>query len=197
VINRIGIFTGKQEKNNKFLLMFLFDNGPLSAWGLIPSRTPKGGKASIHAIFNKRLRSLEKKGYVSRNDEKWFLSFKGILAVLLNQKEPKMWSPIWTELFKKSAKTIEENSEQLLGVEKSIVQGAFKGFKSLGLFLDDFSAWINLSNRVKDLMKKGVINFDVISEETLFMLISTQAIMEKMGDLNLEQLSVLFKETRD
>ena len=96
-----------------------------------------------------------------------------------------MWSPKWTELFKKSAKTVEEYSMPLLGVNKATFQNALNGIKSLDLYLEDYNAWVNISKKVRALMEKGVINFDVITDKTLLALI----IMETA---NLEQLSILF-----
>jgi hypothetical protein len=186
IMNTIGIFTGKQREYNILLLTLLYDNEPLSAWELTAKVTDTQ-RQSLHATFNKRLRGLEKKGYVHREGQKWFLRFKGIIAVLLIQPEPRMWSPKWTELFKKSAKTVEEYSMPLLGVDKATFQNALNGIKSLDLYLEDYDAWVNLSKKVKELMEKGVINFDIIKDETLLALI----IMETA---NLEQLSVLFKK---
>jgi hypothetical protein len=186
IMNTIGIFTGKQREYNILLLTLLYDNEPLSAWELT-AKVRDAQRQSLHATFNKRLRSLEKKGYVRREGQKWFLRFKGIIAVLLIQPEPKMWSPKWTALFKKSAKTVEEYSMPLLGVDKTTFQNALNGIKSLDLYLEDYDAWVNISKKVKTLMEKGVINFDVIKDETLLALI----IMETA---NLEQLSVLFKK---
>ena len=57
----------------------------------------------------------------------------------------------------------------------------------LGLNLDDFNAWVNLSKKVKGLMENGVINFDIIKEETLLCIIV-------MEPTTLEQISGLFKE---
>ena len=180
-MNTIGIFTGKQKKYNERLLTLLYDNGPLTAWELT-GKIRKTGRQSLHATLNKRLRDLEKKGYVTRSEQKWFLGFKGFLVVILIQPKPKIWNQIWTDLLQKSVKTIEEQSDQLLGVEKSQVQTAFKGFKSLGIFLNDFEGWINLSEKVKELMKNGVINFDIIKDETLLaiILIETTSLKERV-----------------
>ena len=183
IMNKIGIFTGKQKEHNIQLLTLLYDNEPLSAWELT-AKVRHIGRQSLHATFNKRLRSLEKKGYVRRHEQKWFLTFKGIIAVLLIQPEPKMWSPKWAELFRKSAKTIEENSIPLLGVEKEAVQGTLKMIKSVGLYLDDFNAWVNLSKKVKELMEMGVINLDVIKEETLLGIIVIETLQtEQLSDI--------------
>jgi hypothetical protein len=54
--------------------------------------------------------------------------------------------------------------------------------KKIGLDLEDFDAWVVLSQKAKSLMEKGLMDFDVIKEETLFGLI----IMETMTT---EQLS--------
>jgi hypothetical protein len=188
----IGIFTGKQEAYNKKLLTLLYDNGPLTAWELT-GKIRKTGKQSLHATLNKRLRDLEAKEYLQRYDKKWHLRFKGILAVLLIQPKPKIWNEKWKEVFDKKAKFIEQYSVPLLkkfGMEKKDLHNALR---NMGLCLDDFSEWVNFSKRVKELMGKGVINFDVIKEETLLGLI----IMESM---TLEQLTSIWdseSETAD
>ena len=175
IMKTIGIFTGKQKNYNKATLTLLYDNGPLTAWELT-SKMTKVGKQSLHATLNKRLRDLEKKEYLQKYDKKWHLRFKGILAVLLIQPEPRMWNEKWKEIFEKKAEIIEKYSEPFLrefGKDKEELHNAFR---HLGFCLDDFKEWVNLSNKTKQLMEKGVINFDVIKEETLLGII----IMESM-----------------
>ena len=181
--SKIGIFTGKQRDYNILLLTLLYNNGPLTAWELT-AKVRKVGRQSLHSTFNKRLRNLEKKGYLRRKARKWLLTFKGIIAVLLIQPEPKMWNSKWTELFKISAKNVEDYATPILGMDKTNVQNALK---SLGLYLDDFDAWVGLSKKVKSLMEDGVINLDVIKEKTLLSII----IMETM---TLEQLSDIWNQ---
>jgi hypothetical protein len=185
IMKTIGIFTGKQKEYNARVLTLLYDNGPLTAWELT-GKIRKVGRQSLHSTLNKRLRSLEKKGYVRRKIKKWLLSFKGIIAVLLIQPKPKMWNQKWTELFEKSAKNIEDHDTPILGMDKDTVE---KALKSLGFYLDDFNAWIGLSKKVKSLMEKGVINLDVIEEKTLLSII----LMETM---TLEQLSELWNTSK-
>lgn len=177
----IGIFKGKQKDYNKATLTLLYDNGPLTAWELT-SKMTQVGKQSLHATLNKRLRDLEKKEYLQKYGKKWHLRFKGILAVLLIQPKPKMWNEKWKEVFENKAKLIEKYSKPLLkkfGMENEDFHSAIR---SLGLCLDDFKEWVNFSKKVKELMEKGVINFDVIKEETLLGVI----IMESM---TLEELT--------
>jgi hypothetical protein len=164
IMKTIGIFKGKQKDYNKATLTLLYDNGPLTAWELT-SKMTKVGKQSLHATLNKRLRDLEKKEYLQKYDKKWHLRFKGILAV-----------------FNEKAKLIEQYSTPILkkfGMGKEDFHNAIS---SLGLCLDDFNEWINFSKKVKQLMDKGVISFDVIKEETLLGVI----IMESM---TLEELT--------
>jgi hypothetical protein len=61
--------------------------------------------------------------------------------------------------------------------------------RSLGFCLDDFTDWVKFSEKVKELMDEGVINFDVIKEETLLGII----IMESMS---LQQLTDMEYEAR-
>jgi predicted transcriptional regulator len=181
--NTIGIFTGKQRVHNIQVLTILYDNEPLTAWELTAKLT-KTGKQSLHATLNKRLRSLEKKEYVRRRGKKWHLRYKGILAVLLIQRKPKMWNPKWTTVFEENAQVVAEQSAPLLRVNKATTAN---GIKSLGLCLDDFDTWINLSKKAKEMMENGIINFDIIKDTSLLMLITKET-------MTIEQLSNLFKE---
>lgn len=185
-MDSLGIFQGKQKKHNVQVLTLIYDNGPLSAWE-ITAKLTKIGKQSLHSTLNKRLRILEKKDYVRREGRKWVLRFKGILAALLIQSEPKMWNPIWKEIFNKKAQTIEKYSELLnkdLGLDSETIHNSLK---FMGLCLDDFDTWIAFADKVKTLMENGVINFDLIKEQTLLSII----LMETMES---EQLSSLWKE---
>jgi hypothetical protein len=175
IMKTIGIFTGKQKDYNIHVLTLLYDNGPLTAWE-ITSKMTRVGKQSLHATLTKRLRDLERKEYLQKYGKMWHLRFKGILAVLLIQSKPKIWHEKWKQIFEKKAEIIEKYSEPFLkkfGKDKEELHSAFR---HMGFCLDDFNEWINLSNKTKQLMEKGVINFDVIKEETLLGII----IMESM-----------------
>jgi hypothetical protein len=176
-MKQIGIFTGKQRTHNMQVLTLLYDNEPLSAWELT-SKLTNHGKHSLHATLNKRLRKLELKGYVRREGRKWHLRFKGIIAVLLIQKTPKMWNPKWKEIFDQKAKTIEQHAAPLLkklGIEKERLRPALQ---YIGLCLDNFDSWVNFSKKVKSLMDNGVINLDVIKEKTLLGIIIMETFTE-------------------
>jgi DNA-binding XRE family transcriptional regulator len=171
----LRIFKGKQKDYNIAVLTLLFDNGPLTAWELTAKMT-KTGRQSLHATLNKRLRALEAKSYVRREDKKWILRFKGFIAVLLIQKEPKMWNPVWKEIFDSKAKIIEETPEPLLkryGMAKEKIRAMRK---RIGISLDNFDAWVELSKKAKSLIENGMLDFDIIKEETLFALL----VMETM-----------------
>jgi hypothetical protein len=110
-------------------------------------RTPK--PIRNHSLAeNKRLRALEKKGYVRREDKKWYLRFKGIIAFLLILEKPRMWNPIWKEIFEKKAEIIEQASVPLLkryGLTKESIHTARR---RIGLNLDDLNNWVELSKRL-------------------------------------------------
>jgi len=182
-MDTLGIFTGKQKDYNERLLTLLYDNEPLTAWQLT-SKIRKTGKQSLHATLNKRLRELEKKGYVQRVQRKWVLAFKGIIAVLIILKEARPWNPKWTELFAKVVDAAEDNvlpSMKRFGLEKKSLHEALRKFD---LLLDDFDAWVALSMKVKELTEKGVINLDVIKQETLFgVIISETMTSEQLQDI--------------
>jgi hypothetical protein len=104
----IGIFQGKQAKHNIQILNILYDNGPLTAWE-ITGKIRSTGKISLHATLNKRLRSLEKKGYLNKARKKWCLRFKGIIAAILIQKNPRPFGTKWSDLVEYFAKEVEEH----------------------------------------------------------------------------------------
>jgi len=87
-----------------------------------------------------------------------------------------MWNPIWKEIFDSKAKIIEETSDPLLkryGITKEKIRAIRK---KIGLSLDNFDAWVELSKKAKSLIENGMLDFDIIKEETLFTLL----IMETM-----------------
>lgn len=169
----LGILSGKQKEHNVSALMLLYDSGPLTAWELTSKLTDQN-KVSLHATLNKRLRDLEKKGYLLRCETKWHLNFKGIIAVLLIQETPKAWNTKWKEIFDERARKIEQDSTPYLvqyGVKKEHISGTLK---RMGLSLDDFEAWVSLSSKIKSMVEKGVVNFDIINEQMLVSLIIFQ-----------------------
>jgi hypothetical protein len=106
---------------------------------------------------------------------KWHLGFKGILANLIIQPIPRMWNHQWKEIFDTKAKIIEDTSPtylQKFGIKKENISGALK---RMGLSLDDFKMWIDFSAITKGLMEKGIINFDLIKDQTLLGLILLEA----------------------
>jgi hypothetical protein len=185
IMKTLKVFSGKQKDYNLKALTLLYDNGPLTAWKLT-AKIPcaRGGRQSLHATLNKRLRQLEKKGYVRRENKKWYIGFKGIIAVLLIQKTPKKWNPEWKEVFDKRARIIEKESAPFLtkyGIPKVDIHS---GLEHIGLTLDDFDAWVGLSKTAKSLIENGMMDFDVIKESTLMGLL----IMESMTPLELSEI---------
>ena len=183
-IKLIGIFRGKQAKHNTQILSILYDNGPLTAWE-ITGKIRKVGRVSLHATLNKRLRSLQKKGYLDKAGKKWCLRFKGIIAAVLIQKTPKPLSNKWTELVDFFAKHFEEHFSTLSKMTvqvNGVIFHPFEAIKHTGQKLRTFDDWIALSNYVKGLMQKGVINLDVISNETLIAVILMEFSREQIED---------------
>lgn len=192
----IGIFQGKQTKLNKTILTILYDNGPLTAWQ-ITGKIRSTRKVSLHATINKRIRALEKKGYVSKNEKIWYMTFKGILANLIIQKNPKPWSDKWTNICGNVSRSLEaqksfntndnplNNNPHAGHLNEEIGNmptAALNEFGKIGSeeikvgyeSLKTFSEWVKLSNLVKKLVELGVINFDVISNSTLVKFIDSQ-----------------------
>jgi DNA-binding HxlR family transcriptional regulator len=186
MMKMIGIFTGKQRDYNIQVLTLLYDNEPMSDWKLTAKVRSDKERRSLHPTINKRLRELEKKGYVRRKDKKWYLLLKGILAVLLIQKKPKAWNPKWKEIFEKEIEAGEKESVPLLrkfGISEENIHPIMKG---LGLTFDNFDSWVEFSKKVKALMEIGMINFDVAKVSTMFL----QVLLETNTS---EQLSNILK----
>ncbi len=134
-------FTGKQKDYNERLLTLLYDDEPLTAWQLT-AKIRKTGRQSLHATLNKRLRELEKKGYVQKMQRKWVLRFKGIIAVLIILKKPRPWNPKWTELFTKVVNAAEDSvlpSVKRYGLKR---QDLHVAIGKLNLCLDDYDEWV-------------------------------------------------------
>ena len=129
---------------------------------------------------------MEKKGYLSKRGKKWCLQFKGIIAGLIAQKTPKPLSSKWTELIDDYAKHFEKHSGAFLGATIRInetiispidtIHGARKTLKT-------FEDWVDLSAYVKQLMETGVINFDLISNQTLLTVVLSEASNEQIQAL--------------
>ena len=170
----IGIFQGKQKANNKFLLETLYKTGPLTAWELTTFVREKN-RMSIHAIFSKRLRMLAKQGYVKKGGTKWVLQFKAIIAILSTQEQPKPWNEKWTEIFENYIQPLKEAPKKYSVTADGKEIGELKDFViDLPGFLKDFEGWVALANEAKKLIERGLVNFDVINNQSLAMLIITE-----------------------
>lgn len=181
----LSIFSGKQKNYNIRTLTLLWDFGPQTAWELANRMTPpKGSAISLHATLNKRLRLLEKKGYVRRTEKKWYFTFKGIIAVLLVLPEPRLWNAKWTESFEAKAKKIEEQATPLLARYNWDKENIHNLLDRIGFLLNNFETWVDFSKRVNGLMEKGIINLDLIRESTLFSVLITEGMTaEEIADL--------------
>lgn len=166
----INVFTGKEKEHSENVLQLLYENGPLSAWELAEKLSYVGSRISVHATLNKRLRALEKKGYVQREDKKWYLLFKGIIAVLLIQEKPKIWNPIWKEIFDSKINIIQAHLAPIFGSEGDAIKDVMK---KLGLSLESFDALVALSEKIKIFMENGV-NYDTMKIETLLTMVNLE-----------------------
>jgi hypothetical protein len=180
-MNTLPIFSGKQKEYNIQILTMLYDNRPMTCWE-ITNKLTNTNKHSLNATLNRRLRILEKKEYVRKDqNSKWNLRLKGVITNLLIQPKPKMWNPIWTEIFTHRLKSIEHIATPILGFNDDKMQ---KYLKFTGLEFDDFQTWIDFTAVAKRLMNSGVINFDVIKETTLMGLIILETkSLEEMANI--------------
>lgn len=172
----IGIFQGKQKTNNKFLLETLYNTGPLTAWELTTFVREKN-RMSIHAIFSKRLRILEKKGYVQKGGKKWILQFKGMIAVLITQEQPKPWNEKWTEIFENFMQPIRESPKKYsITADGKKIRDLKDFIIDTPIALKNYENWVALANIAKKLVERGLVNFDVISNQALAILLITEVL---------------------
>jgi hypothetical protein len=169
-IKTANVFNGKEKQHSERAIRLLYDNGPLSAWELAGKLSRVGSRVSVHATLNKRLRALEKKGYVQRENEKWYLLYKGIIAAILIQKKPKIWNPIWKEIFDKKIDLIKTQLAPLFGSDADVIKDTMK---KLGLSLESFDALVALSEKIKIFMDNG-IDYDTIKIDTLLLLVTLE-----------------------
>jgi hypothetical protein len=152
----------------------------LTAWE-ITGKLQIVGKQSLHATLNKRLRSLEKKKYLSKKGRKWFLQFKGFIAGLLLQKTQKPLSDKWIEVLDEFADFARKHSGPFLGATirvndaiinpPEIIDETRKNLREL----NTTEVWMEISNYAKKLMETGVINIDLISNQTLLAMILSES----------------------
>ena len=102
----------------------------------------------------------------------------------------------WTDLVEFLAKYFEEHFSALSNVTIQANGVTFHPLEAINKTrqeLRTFDDWVVLSNHVKGLIQTGVINFDVISNETLFAVILTELSHEQvealMKDWNFEVLT--------
>jgi hypothetical protein len=93
---RIGIFEGRKASYNHEILKVLIEKEPLKAWD-IAKQIAKGSMEKTQDVYatlirrNGRLNELLEKGYIFRLPNKQFIpTFKGIIAYLLTEKNPKI-----------------------------------------------------------------------------------------------------------
>jgi len=180
----IGIFRGKQATYNKIILDALYNNRALSSWEIAGRIASTGRKYSLNAIIFKSLQRLEKKGYVSHAERKWVLRFKGFIANLLIQENPKPLSNIWVEIKNDYVKFLKEHPEAFNRVtirinNKTVINSAETIDTNLKI-PKTFEDWKMLSDYCKGIIQKGIINLDVISEETLLSVLMTEAFHEQL-----------------
>jgi hypothetical protein len=132
---------------------------------------------TIRSIDMRALRSLEKKGYLKKASKKWCLQFKGIIVAILIQKTPRPLSSKWADLVEYFAKDIEQHFSTFTNLTvqaNGVTFRPFEAIKETAPTLRTFDDWVALSKYVNSLIQRGVVNLDVISNHTLFMVILTE-----------------------
>jgi hypothetical protein len=179
-LSSINTFSGKQNTHNKEILTTLLKKGPLTTsqiTKLLAAKNPH----NLQSTLKNRLNALERKNFIRQEKRKWLLCGKGIIAVLLVEPETDAWSPKWSDIFYKSLVLINE-STTFLGLKQ---EDTDKTVHDVGLCLNELNAWKGLAKITLGLIDRGVVEFDEISDSTLFSLL----IMET---LSLEDVAGLF-----
>ena len=178
----IGILQGKKARYNKLILKALYRNGPLTQWEIskhIRRIAQKNAKINrkieyastqmIQSVVSRRLKKLSIKKYVlKRKDRKWTLHLKGVIAILIMEPKPKPWSEKWHESWAPKIDVISEDAPQEL---RSSLDPMKEALQDIYKDLKNFNNWVELANRAKALLNKGVINLDFISNDLLFTLL--------------------------
>jgi hypothetical protein len=89
---------------------------------------------------------------------------------LLIQKKPKIWNPIWKEIFEAKLNTVQEQLTPIFRTKGNEVK---ETMKILGLSLENFDALVALSEKIKIFMENGV-NYDAIKIETLLTMVNLE-----------------------
>jgi len=95
---KIGIFEGKKANYNRQILKLLIEKEPMKAWQIakIIAKGQMDRTQDIYATLirrNGRLDELTEKQYVTRLDDgRYYATFKGIIAYLLTEENPKIAS---------------------------------------------------------------------------------------------------------
>ena len=147
----------------------------------IGENSPRKKLRSLNSIFNKRLRDLEKKGYVQKATSKWSLQFKGIIAGLIIQEEPKAWNEQWSMLFERLVEPIIDSpkSYSIMSDGKKVCE--LKDYlKKIKETLTNFDNWAVLSNIIREIIERSYIkNLDTMNDQEFIMLILTTIAFDK------------------
>jgi hypothetical protein len=125
---------------------------------------------------------LEKKDYVEKaTNSKWVLKFKGIIACLIIQEEPKAWNEKWSMMFERFVQPIIDSPKSYSITEDGKEICELKGYlEKLLVNLKNFEGWAVLANTLNKFIEKGFMkNLDIISTEDLAMLIVTKIAFDK------------------
>jgi len=187
MVNNFNLFSGKEKEHNERILTLLYNKGALSSWDIAKLYPKTKTNKKIHALnstLNKRLRDLEKKHYLkkAKNSSKYVFRFKGIIAALIIQKQPKLWNDLWIQYFEPTAKEQEEKIQtQIKTFDVKIQEEIMSIVRAINLNPNSFSTMVNYSERVKDLITKGIINFDIIDANDLFLLTTVYFMLPKIA----------------
>jgi len=153
---RIGIFEGKKANYNRQILKLLIEKEPMKAWQIakIIAKGKMDRTQDIYATLirrNGRLNELSDKGYITLLQNKRYCpTFKGIIAYLVTEEEPKI-SDFYKDLLSK-IEIPEDFDFRLFDFPKEIIEKFLNEFKSLSIeellqlktFIEESIFWIDL-----------------------------------------------------
>ncbi len=172
---KIGIFEGRKKSYNLTVLEILFKDGPSKSWEIAKKIRWLRGKTQnadieysrtqkIYSVLIRkkggRLYELEEKGYILKdNKDKWELTAKGLIAVLIKKKEIiKEIYPLWLEF--------DFEELQFLIMRGSYTKEKLKELKSFRIF--------GLAKITERIALNYGIDLDRISETALYYLINSR-----------------------
>ena len=194
---RIGIFEGKSALYNKTILETLYEqNHSLTTWQIAKSlqnklketKNEEAAQSRAHKIYSViqrkkgRLEELGKKHYITAEEGRWSLTWKGHIGVLINK--PELFDKIEMKRYRLTLSQMRQEAKAPPNIKTpfglSINGEQFKEdyLKTLGIAENNPSYLLLMVEETKQLIKEG-INLDSITNKSLIQILSLRKNIRK------------------